>query len=135
MHQADKLWLIVDDTLHEGAPEDLVLNRQFARVFEGTKLHFDDSKGEFYIRHREMLPIKLAGEGKTVFWTKKALERLGFAVQKEENVRHVDIDISDGASSLWTCNLHGKQLQFTSIYELSKYLTTFAVVKHELNNE
>jgi len=123
MHQADKLWLIVDGTLYEGAPEDLVLNRQFARVFEGTKLHFDDCKGEFNIRHRETQLIKLSGEGKTFFWTKKALERLGFTVQKEGNINHADVSIHEGLSNSWTCNLHGKQIQFASIYELSKYLT------------
>ena len=85
MHEADKLWLMVDGTLHEGAPEDLVLNRQFARVFEGTKLHFDDRKGEFNIKRGDTQPIALSGEGKTFFWTKKALERLEFTVQKAEN--------------------------------------------------
>ena len=127
MYQADKLWLMVDGRLHEGAPEDMILNRQFARVFEGTKLHFDDSKGEFNIRHKEMSPIKLAGEGKTFFWTKKALERLGFAVRKEENIHHADITVDDAVSKLWICNCQGKQIHFNSIYELSKYLITFAV--------
>jgi iron complex transport system ATP-binding protein len=130
MHQADKLWLMINGTLHEGAPEDLVLNQQFAQVFEGTKLHFDDNKGEFNIKHCEMQSIRLSGEGKSFFWTKKALERIGFAVQKEENTQLADIVISEGASISWTCNLHGKQFQFTSIYELSKYLTTFAVVNN-----
>jgi len=126
MHQADKLWLIVDGTLYEGAPEDLVLNRQFARVFEGTKLQFDECKGEFNIKHRETQLIKLAGEGKTFFWTKKALERLGFAVQKEENINHSDVSIYEDNTHSWTCNLQGKQIQFASIYELSKYLNNFA---------
>ena len=122
MQEADKLWLMVDGTLHEGAPEDLVLNRQFSRVFEGTKLHFDDRKGEFNIRRKELLPITLSGEGKNFFWTKKAMERLGFAVQKTEN-KHADIVISDDTSLLWTLNFRKKQLHFASIYELSKYLS------------
>jgi len=127
MHQADKLWLIVDGILYEGAPEDLVLNRQFARAFERTKLHFDDCKGEFTIRQKEAQLLKLAGEGKTFFWTKKALERLGFSVQKEELTHHADVSIHEDVSISWTCNLQGKKIQFTSIYELSKYLTNFAV--------
>jgi len=130
MHQADKLWLMVDDILYEGAPEDMVLNRQFARVFEGTKLHFDDCKGEFNIKQTEFQPIKLSGEKKTFFWTKKALERLGFSVQKEENKNYADIVANEGVPNSWTCNLHGKQLQFTSIYELSKHLTKFAVANN-----
>ena len=123
MHEADKLWLMVDNVLYEGAPEDLVLNRQFARVFEGTKLHFDDRKGEFNIQREDRQSISVAGEGKTFFWTKKALERLGFAVQKEENKDQADIVISDDTNGLWTCNLHGTQIAFSSIYELSKYIS------------
>ena len=125
MHEADKLWLMVDGALHEGAPEDLVLNRQFARVFEGTKLHFDDRKGEFNIKRKDMQPITVAGEGKTFFWTKKAMERLSFTVQKEENKDQADIAVSEGNTNSWTINHHGKQLAFSSIYELSKHITKY----------
>ena len=123
MQEADKLWLMIDGTLHEGAPEDLVLNHQFARVFEGTKLQFDDCKGEFNIRRKEMQMMTLAGEGKTFFWTKKALERLGYTVRKEENKHHADVAVSEGTPALWTLNPNGEQLPFTSIYELSKNLS------------
>ena len=122
MHEADKLWLMIDGTLHEGAPEDMVLNHQFARIFEGTKLQFDDRKGEFNISRNDVKPITLAGEGKSFFWTKKALERLGFTVRKAENTHIADVVVADDASRLWSCNFHEKQLQFTSIYELSKYM-------------
>jgi len=117
MHEADKLWLMTDGALHEGAPEDLVLNRQFSSVFEGTKLHFDDGKGEFNIMRREMKPMTLFGEGKTYFWTKKALERLGFAVQKETRALRADVVATEGQ---WTLNLPEKQISFDSIYEMSK---------------
>ena len=123
MQEADKLWLMIDGTLHEGAPEDMVLNRQFSRIFEGTKLRFDERKGEFNIRRTDMKPITLAGgEGKTFFWTKKALERLGFAVQKEENESRADVVISGDTSTSWILNLREKQLSFASLYELSKHL-------------
>ena len=126
MREADKLWLITDDALYEGAPEDLILNRQFARMFEETKLRFDDCKGEFNIRTDDMQPITLAGDDEKIFfWTKKALERLGFSVQKEENASYANIVIQDGTSTLWILNFHGKQIQFASIYELSKYLFNF----------
>ena len=126
MHEADKLWLMIDGVLYAGAPEDMVLNSQFARVIEGTKLQFDDRKGEFNIRRQEMQPITLAGEGKSFFWTKKALERLGFTVRKEENSLQADVAVSEDDSCSWKCNLHGKQVSFSSIYGLSKYLRTAA---------
>ena len=123
MQEADKLWLMIDDTLHEGAPEDLVLNQQFSRIFEGTNLQFDDRKGDFIIKRNDFHRITLSGEGNIFFWTIKALERLGFAVQKEENEQLADIVISNEVSNLWTINCRGNHLQFSSIYELSNYLT------------
>jgi iron complex transport system ATP-binding protein len=123
IQEADKLWLMIDGKLYEGAPEDMVLNQQFARVFEGTKLHFDDRKGEFNIRRMDIKQITLSGEGKTFFWTKKALERLGYSVRKEENKHLADVSVSEGIPTLWTLNLREKQLPFNSIYELSKYLS------------
>ena len=124
MREADKLWLITDDALYEGAPEDLILNRQFARMFEETKLRFDDSKGEFNIRTDDMQPITLAGDDEKIFfWTEKALERLGFSVQKEKNKLLADVVIFGDTPASWMLHLQEKQIQFTSIYELSKHLT------------
>ena len=122
MQAADKLWLMIDGVLHEGAPEDMALNHQLARLFEGTKLHFDDRKGEFNIRRKDTKSVTLSGEGKSFFWTKKAMERLGLAVRKEENARHADVAVSEGASVSWTVHVHGNQTYFSSIYDLSKYL-------------
>jgi len=122
MQEADKLWLMIDGALYEGAPEDMVLNHQFSRVFEGTKLQFDDRKGEFNIRRKDMQSITLSGEGKAFFWTKKALERLGYTVRKEENNHHADVDVSEGTPASWTLNLREGQLSFNNIYELSKFL-------------
>ncbi|MDR1154826.1 MAG: ABC transporter ATP-binding protein [Bacteroidales bacterium] len=123
MQEADKLWLMIDDTLYEGAPEDLVLNHQLARVFEGTKLHFDDRRGGFNIKREDMRPITLAGDGKYFYWTGKALERLGFAVQKCEDEQRADVVVSGGSPALWTLFRRGQRLQFTSVYELSKCLS------------
>ena len=123
MLEADKLWLMIDGELYDGAPEDLALNRQFARMFDGTGLQFDDSKGEFNIKRKKMKPITVAGKGKTFFWTKKALERLGFAVRKLENENNAEIVVSENTSTLWTLNRYDNQFKFSSIYELSKYLS------------
>ena len=123
MQEADKLWLIIDGVIHEGAPEDMVLNHQFARVFEGTNLYFDDSNGQFKIKRKDMKQITVAGEGKTFFWTKKALERLGFEVQKMENGGYPsDIVISKTIPTTWILNNQEEQIQFNSIFDLTKHI-------------
>ena len=123
MQEADKLWLMVDNILYEGAPEDLVLNHQLARIFEGTELHFDDCKGVFNIRRKDIRLVSLSGKGKLFFWTKKALERLGFLVREHENDKQMSISVSETASPLWTVNTREEELHFHSIYELSKFLS------------
>jgi iron complex transport system ATP-binding protein len=123
IQEADKLWLMIGDTLYEGAPEDLILNHQLARVFEGTKLHFDDHKGRFNIKREDMQPIILAADGKYFYWTGKALERLGYAVQKCEDGQRADVVVSGEPSTRWTLYHHRRHIQFTSVYELSKYLS------------
>ena len=122
LQEADKFWLMIDDTMYEGAPEDLALNGQFARMFENTKLDFDDKNAQFNIKRNDKKPIKVAGEGKTFFWTKNALERLGFVVQKTENTKQADISISSENQTLWTINYREKSSQFTSIYQLVEFL-------------
>ena len=118
MQEADKLWLIIDGVLYEGAPEDMALNRQFAQMFEGTNLVFDDCNGQFNIKRKEIKSVRVAGEGKTFFWTKRALERLQFEVRKAENEKHADIVVKD---SSWTLKDADKRINFNSIYELAKY--------------
>jgi iron complex transport system ATP-binding protein len=124
MQHADKLWLLIDGALYEGAPEDMALNGQFARLFEGTNLQFDDCNGQFNIKRRDMKSITIAGDGKIFFWTKKALERLGYDVLKAENKKQADIVIHDDSPVLWTLNQTEKQLQFTSLYELLRYFNS-----------
>ena len=124
MQYADKILMLIDGVLYEDSPEDMALNSRFARMFEGTNLHFDNNNGQFNIKRNDMKLITVAGEGKIFFWTKKAMERLGYDVRKAENDEDADIVICEdkSASVFWTVNQNGKQLQFNSIYELSKYL-------------
>ncbi len=125
MQEADKLWLMEGRSLHEGAPEDLVLNHQLARIFEGTKLLFDDHRGEFKIKRTDNKSIVLSGEGKVYFWTKKALERMGYKVDKRQDNKlpqSDEVEILEMNPTVWELR-HGSQIQkFDSLYSLAKYL-------------
>ena len=123
MQEADKLWLMIDDTLYEGAPEDLVLNRQLARIFEGTKLHFDAGKGEFNIKRTDTRSINLSGKGQALFWTKKALERSGFSVNAKKNHHDPEVTVSESQPTYWTFQDQNEQMRFDSIYDLSQYVS------------
>lgn len=124
MQEADKLWLIVDGRIYEGAPEDLVLNRLLNRIFDGSTLHFDDGKGEFQIKRTDTHPIKLTGCGKSYFWTQKALERMGYRVNecRDSHRRMAEIIVSDGQKPQWIFKYDENILQFDTIYDLSQYI-------------
>ncbi len=124
MQEADKLWLMVDEHLYEGAPEDLVLDHRLARVFEGTKLQFDDHTGEFKIKHPHMHSIHLTGNGRNYFWTQRALERMGYVVNfsSEAHCDTIRIFVSDASSPDWTLSYGDHHLSFSSIYHLSQHL-------------
>jgi iron complex transport system ATP-binding protein len=78
---ADEVWLLQNtETLHRGAPEDLVLNGAFEEAFAHEDLLFDKQTGTFSIQHDNRKPVLLVGEGLAAWWTRRALQRNGFFV-------------------------------------------------------
>jgi iron complex transport system ATP-binding protein len=121
MQQADKLWLIIDKTICEGAPEDLVLGGQFEKVFEGSKIIFDDSSGYFNIKQHNIKQIRItAKDEKNLLWTKKALERCSFEVLISENEDDADIIVRDNH----TWRLTSENKSYHSIYDMIRQITS-----------
>jgi iron complex transport system ATP-binding protein len=50
--QADKIWLILENKLIEGAPEDLMIAGVFEHLFESPSVQFNSDKGTFSFRSR-----------------------------------------------------------------------------------
>ena len=74
--------------LNKGAPEDLVLNGTFEAAFDKEGVFFDKATGVFRIHQGNGKNIALEGEGASVFWTRRALERQGFTVVSGEPTAH-----------------------------------------------
>jgi iron complex transport system ATP-binding protein len=78
---ADTVWLLeAGGRLHQGAPEDLVLNGVFEAAFAEEDIVFDKEAGVFVIHAAPGKPVLLTGGGITFFWTQRALRRAGFSV-------------------------------------------------------
>ena len=45
--QSDKIWLMLDDRLFEGAPEDLMIEGAFDHLFNSSTVHFNSEDGLF----------------------------------------------------------------------------------------
>lgn len=77
---ASRLWLYDSDRLLDGAPEDLILSGDFARVFAADAVTFDATAGHFELRRPADRAVALSGEGPRAAWTRRALERIGIGV-------------------------------------------------------
>jgi iron complex transport system ATP-binding protein len=122
IHEADKIWLMLDDQIVEGAPEDLILNDQFNNLFKDSKLNFDKVKGDFRMKREQTRELGLTGTGIHYNWTKKALERLGFIVKKDSKEEfNVEIELGND-NCKWKLSVDKNRFEFNTIYDLSLYL-------------
>jgi iron complex transport system ATP-binding protein len=122
IQEADKIWLMLDDQIVEGAPEDLILSDTFNHIFENSNLNFDKVKGDFRMKRKYNEKIGLIGDGSYYTWTKKALERLNYSVEKDdESIRHIKVNVNNEKVE-WELVTKEKQHIFNNIYDLSLYL-------------
>jgi len=133
LQQADKIWLIHQQEMLEGAPEDLVLSGRLSDALRqtgsGTEIKMDPQTGEFAVKRSLKEDIfllsgaeSLSGMAGLEAWTRKALERNGFRVtENKETSIHVLFDIETG-SPRWTLEKNDERVEFNSIYDLSLYL-------------
>lgn len=84
MSQADKIWLIIDNQLLEGAPEDLMLQGSFEHLFDSSAYHYNSEHGTYSFITGNRGEIYVAGEGIMLHYTKKALNRAGYSVLEGE---------------------------------------------------
>ena len=100
LRNADRLWLLsADGALYDGAPEDLVLGGAFERVFAAEGVTFDRDLGSFHTREQSCGLVLLQGEGAAAIWTRRALERVGYAVEEVAHSGRTNGASSDGAAA------------------------------------
>ncbi len=113
----DRVWLMngKGDVL-EGIPEELAMNGSFSDVFASDKLLFDSETGSFRFIEPPCGELSLAGEGRELFWTQKALERIGYKIRiKAAKETEADISIQNGE---WVMG----QNKYTSLQSLIEAL-------------
>ena len=123
--QSDKIWLILDDKLIEGAPEDLMLSGAFDHLFESSTVLFNSKDGTFSFRNEMKGRIYIDGKGNIRQWTEKAINRAGFAVSAEKTTPY--IITQDEKNKWWTLSTLSGDLEFVSIYDLINYLRSEVV--------
>ncbi|NOZ48395.1 MAG: ABC transporter ATP-binding protein [Chlorobi bacterium] len=124
LQEADLFWLIKNNNIVEGIPEDLILNGKFDELFENSKLNFNSETGFFSINknNSKNLNFTLSGTGKVFFWTEKALMRTGFRINEIGNTDGEILIENENNKAIWIFSVSGKSDKFDSIEQLIQYI-------------
>lgn len=115
LRTADRIWLMTaEGELHVGAPEDLILSGAFEAAFRAEGVTFDVQTGAFRINGRPHGAIRVDGAGLPALWTRRALERAGFAVTDDGAV----LAQVEAAPGRWRLILDGESTEYDSLYDL-----------------
>ena len=123
LQAADKIWLMtMENITYSGTPEDLVLNDVFGKVFTKEGIEYDKSHGVFKVVEPHCAEIGIAGNEVGVFWTKRALERLGYTVINGEG-NHDFIEVNNKNNTwYWNYSTRDESHIWFSIAELTEFL-------------
>ncbi|HLN19593.1 MAG TPA: ABC transporter ATP-binding protein [Bacteroidales bacterium] len=104
LKHSDKIWLILEDGITEGAPEDLMIKGKFDHLFESSSVKFNSDDGSYSFGDKiDRGQIKVSGEGTKRHWTEQALQRAGFNIVRSMASITIKVDeskwiISDGTA-------------------------------------
>jgi len=124
IREVDTIWLMLDDGLTCGAPEDLALNNTLNRLFENSEVYLDFSTGTFLHKTTSNWTLGLTADSDNHYiWTKRALERIGYSITSEENSNNDQVKcfLKDNCLS-WEVSNGTSVVEFKSINQLCKYL-------------
>ena len=122
--ESDRIWLMLENSVEQGSPEDLVISGSFNSLFKNSHLNFDTEKGDFRIRKIPIRRIGLTGAGTVCSWTAKALERIGFEVIniQDQNFENIQVEV---IYPEWRLTFGDQTFIFSQLLSLCRFLTTF----------
>ncbi len=121
IRESDKVWLATKDGMTQGGPEDLAINGSFNKLFANSDLSFIPDEGVFTYPVRTRMTIKLEGSGLHLYWTERALNRLGIRAQHGAVSPSVTIIADKGAYS-WVYESAVVRKYFEDLYSLIIYM-------------
>jgi iron complex transport system ATP-binding protein len=122
MSQADKIWLIIDNQLIEGAPEDLMLQGAFEHLFDSSVYQYNSENGTYSFITGNRGEINVEGEGIMLHYTKQALNRAGFSVS--EGARQPFLRLPSGNCRNWQLIDGSSVTEFGSLYDFVTWISS-----------
>jgi iron complex transport system ATP-binding protein len=107
LRNCDQLWLMQQDNMAIGAPEDLVLQGRLGETFSAAGINFDERLGAFVLDSPPGKRVKVCGDSTEAMWMRRALARSGYQLCEEA----VAIEVArrtNGGAPLWHLRVHGR---------------------------
>jgi iron complex transport system ATP-binding protein len=116
---SDRLWIIDNGEVFDGAPEDMILNNTFSRIFESDKIAFNPATGDFELKRTPDKTVFLYGNDEIcVDWTKHALIRNGFQLSDTE-ITFPSVQVKkENGKIIWILQKDNQNLLYESVYEM-----------------
>jgi len=118
---ADKLWVIHQEVVREGAPEDLGVSGLFDALFDAAGIAFDREARKFKYKSDPKGTVRLRGGPEiALIWTRNAIERVGFEVNGDGNM---DVEVAPSETGFrWILTRNGLKEEFHTLYSLARFL-------------
>lgn len=118
---ADKMWVIHEGRILEGAPEDLGLSGLFNELFSGSGIRYDELTGRFLFSGKQRGVLSLKGDqDEARIWTCNTLERLGYLIEEGASME-LSIEASNEGYK-WILQKEGRSIMFSNLYTLARFL-------------
>ncbi|PLX03809.1 MAG: ABC transporter ATP-binding protein [Marinilabiliales bacterium] len=117
-------WILTDNELIEGAPEDLVLQGAFDKITKGSDLQFSVSEGNFTkIVKADGSSFFIQNDTKEASWVTRALKKNGFISVDNKNEASYVIQVIKGMGTIeYYVEKGGEQNHFFRIEDLVLFL-------------
>lgn len=122
---ADQIWIIDDNKILKGAPEDLGIEGAYDHLFKSSGLDFDHRNMRFAKKKkiRKKILFYHTGESTIDYWTSRSLERIGYSVVKANKGGLPELFIEKtGKEMYWVLKEFDTSKTFKSLYEMTRYL-------------
>jgi len=120
MNLSDKIWYIKNNSLCDGAPEDLALNRDLDHIFEGSDIKLNPDNGEFVIDYKKKKGVRFEVNSEILFWVQKALYRNGYHQDSKSDI--ILKGFREGEKLKFTVSYLDNDNVLNSVYGLIKFL-------------
>jgi iron complex transport system ATP-binding protein len=120
INEADRIWLMTETGICEGAPEDLMLSKTLSKAFESPLLTFNQTTGTFSFVRQKQTSISVEGSGIARKLTERALHRCGCKIDQEAKLKVKIYDAEKG--NLWILINGSMKETYSSLYDLVNHL-------------